>query len=79
MMVAVLALAACVGNLLLNANTNAPLHITLEVVNWVPRDQVAVYVDSGCTKSIFSNKHKLVNVRFPDRDYYVQGIARQVA
>jgi hypothetical protein len=41
-------------------------------------DQAAVYVDSGCTKSIFGNPFKLINLRRPDCEYYVKGIAGQV-
>lgn len=76
--VAVLALAACFGNLLLGADATAPQHISLGVTSRVPMDQAAVYVDSGCTKSIFGNPFKLVNLRRPDREYYVKGIAGQV-
>jgi hypothetical protein len=40
-------------------------------------DQAAVYVDSGCTKSIFRNPYKLINLWPLKHDYYVKGIAGQ--
>jgi hypothetical protein len=66
--VTVLALAACFGNLLLGADATAPQHISLGVTFRVPMDQAAVYVDSGCTKSIFGNPFKLINLWPQNRD-----------
>jgi hypothetical protein len=76
--VAVLALAACFGNLLLGADATAPQHILLGVTSRVPMDQAAVYVDSSFTKSIFGNPFKLVNLRPQNCEYYVKGITGQV-
>jgi hypothetical protein len=47
-------------------------------VQRVPGDTRAVYVDSGCTKSVFCNTHKLVNVRKPDRPYRIIGVGGQL-
>ena len=37
-----------------------------------------VYVDSGCTHSVFSSKNLLLNMRAPDRNYVVRGVGGQI-
>ena len=37
-----------------------------------------VYVNSGCTHSVFSSKHLLHNMRTPDRNYVVRGVGGQI-
>jgi hypothetical protein len=34
----------------------------------------AVLVDSGCTKSVFHNKAKLINLREPEHNYVIHGV-----
>jgi hypothetical protein len=37
-----------------------------------------VWIDTGCTKSVFNNPHKLINVCPTQGNYVVQGVAGQV-
>jgi len=40
----------------------------------LPDHQRAVWIDSGCSKSVFVNKDKLINLRKPDMRYTVSGM-----
>ena len=44
----------------------------------VPNAEKAVYVDSGCTHSVFFSKEKLHNLRAPDREYIIKGVSGQI-
>ena len=44
----------------------------------VPNAEKAVYVDSGCTHSVFFTKEKLHNLRAPDREYIIKGVSGQI-
>jgi hypothetical protein len=35
----------------------------------------SVPIDSGCTKTVFRNKDKLVNLRVPEHNYVVHGVS----
>ena len=47
-------------------------------VQRVPRNLRGVYLDSGCTKSVFGNQHKLINVRPTDRNYRIVGVGGEI-
>jgi hypothetical protein len=53
-------------------------HMLFATIQNVPHNKLAVYVDSGCSKSVFSHARKLINVRTPERTYRVIGVGGQI-
>jgi hypothetical protein len=70
-------LSLYVGTIMLIASEQNVTKV-FPAVQRVPTDRRAVYIDSGCTKSVFCNDSKLINVRVPDRKFRIVGVGGQL-